>query len=155
MRCKYETHVLPRLEEIEAWCRDGVSDKDIAHNCAVAYSSFREYKSKYPALAAVLARSKAYVDDVIVTNAYLRRITGYDVVETQRQYKYGYDDNGEPVRQLVKETEETRHIPGDPRAAEFWLTHRNPDKWAAVTQSNHDPGVVVLPEIAEMAADGA
>ena len=25
-KSKYETHVLPRIQEIEAWCRDGLSE---------------------------------------------------------------------------------------------------------------------------------
>lgn len=40
---KYETHVRNRLSEIEAWAKAGVSDKQIAKNLGIAYSTFRQY----------------------------------------------------------------------------------------------------------------
>ena len=47
---KYDTHVEPRLIEIEGWARDGLIDEQIAKNLGIAYSTFREYKNKHPAL---------------------------------------------------------------------------------------------------------
>ncbi len=157
---KYESNVLPRLDEIEAWARDGVSDEDIARNLAVAYSTFRRYKETHQALSAALARGKDYVDNVIVTNAYLRRITGYDTTETRREYVYVQDPGGgEPVRMLSKETEQVRHIPGDPRAAEFWLVNRQKLKWRRTDKDlttndgeGADTGVVELPAVMERPA---
>ena len=128
-KSKYETHVLPNLERIEAWTRDGVSEKDVAANLGVAYSTFREYKRSYPALSALLTRTRDYVDNVVVTNAYLRRVTGYDAVEVRREYLMVPQEGGGLVRTLVKEIEQVRHIPPDPRAGEFWLTNRQPDLW--------------------------
>lgn len=154
---KYESNVLPRLDEIEAWARDGVSDEDIARNLAVAYSTFRRYKETHQALSAALARGKDYVDNVIVTNAYLRRITGYDTTETRREYVYVQDPGGgEPVRMLSKETEQVRHIPGDPRAAEFWLVNRQKLKWrrpgdtAGQDADSVETGVVELPAVQDL-----
>jgi hypothetical protein len=106
-----------------------VSEKDIAQNLGVAYSTFREYRDKYSALGAALARTKEYVDKVVVVGAYLRRITGYDTTEVRREYAWTLDDEGNPKRVLAKEIEQTRHIPGDPRAAEFWLTRRQGKDW--------------------------
>lgn len=146
MKSKWETHVQPNLEEIEAWARDGVCDKDIAQNLGVAYSTFRDYRDKHPALAAALARSKDYVDKVIVVNAYLRRITGYDAVETRREYTVM---GGERI--LSKEIEQTRHIPGDPRAAEFWLTRRQGKDWpmkvSGEEQPENDGGIIEIPAV--------
>lgn len=119
---------MPRLAEVEAWARDGVSDKDIAHNLGIALSTLFDYKSQHAELAQALAHGKTYVDDVVVTNAYLRRIVGYDAEEVKREYKVLEDG----TRLLVKETTQTRHIPGDPRAAEFWLCARQPGKWSKI-----------------------
>lgn len=63
--------------------------------------------------------------DAAVEAAYLRRITGYEVTEEKREYKV----NDEGREELVKKTETTKHVPGDPRAAEFWLTNRKPRQW--------------------------
>ena len=159
MKSKYESHIEPRLAEIKAWARDGVCDKDIAHNLSVAYSTFRKYRGMYPALAAALAQGKDYVDKVIVTNAYLKRILGYDAVEVRRDYAYEVDqETGGRVRVLKKETEQTRHIPGDPRAAEFWLVNRQSDAWSYKPGGKdggaEGGGVVLLPEVAQDGGDG-
>ena len=151
MRSKWESHVLPRLKEIEAWARDGVSEEDIAHNLGVAYSTFRSYRDKYSALSEALARTKEYVDKVVVVGAYLRRITGYDATEVRREYAWMIED-GEKKRVLVKEIEQTRHIPGDPRAAEFWLTRRQGKDWPMkLAESNTDAaeegGIIEIPAV--------
>jgi hypothetical protein len=150
----YRDAIEPRLKEIEAWRRDGLSTKDISHNLGIADSTLRRWAEKEEALSAVLARGKEYVDDVIVANAYLRRVTGYDAVEYKREFKISKDDNGNEVRELVKLTEQTRHIPADPRAAEFWLTNRQPDKWkypqkmqTVADEENDGQGVIVLPAV--------
>lgn len=156
-KSKYESHVLPRLKEIEAWARDGVSDEDIAHNLHLAYSTFRRYKEANKALSAALAHGKDYVDNVIVVNAFLRRIIGYDTVETRREYVYVPDPNGgtETIRVLAKEQEQVRHIPGDPRAAEFWLANRQKLKWRRTDKeqgpadNGMETGVVELPQVME------
>ena len=151
MKSKWESHVQPRLEEIESWARDGVCDKDIAQNLGVAYSTFRDYRDKHPALAAALARTKDYVDKVIVVNNYLRRITGYDATEVRREYVWTLDDEGNPKRVLTKEIEQTRHIPGDPRAAEFWLTRRQGKEWpmkvSGEEQQENDGGIIEIPAV--------
>ena len=64
-------------------------------------------------------------EDAAVTQAYLRRITGYDVTEVKKEYKVNEDGELE----LMKKTENVKHVPGDPRAAEFWLTNRLPRRW--------------------------
>ena len=157
-KTKYQTHVEPRLEEIEAWSRDGVSDKDIAQNLGIAYSTLRVYKDTYEPLAYVLKQSKDYVDNVIVTNAYLKRIIGYDVVEVKRSYSYKTDSNGKVHKVLTGEVEQTRHIPGDPRAQEFWLAHRQPDKWGAILKPAGDNenkgGIALIPAVNESGDEG-
>lgn len=93
-------------------------------------------------------------EDAAVTQAYLRRITGYDVTEVKEEFKVNEDGELE----LLKKTEKTKHIPGDPRAAEFWLTNRQPEKWryrrgnGADKESAAEPGetgIIELPPIEE------
>ena len=156
MRGRWEDDVLPRLDEVEAWARNGVCEKDIAHNLGIAYSTFKKYKGKYEALSAVLARTRDYVDNVIVVSAYLKRITGYDAVEVRREYAVTLDEEGNKKRKLVKETEQTKHIPGDPRAAEFWLSRRQGKDWpakvAGAAEAGESGGVIEIPAV--VAEDG-
>lgn len=153
-KSKYETHVEPRLAEIEAWCRDGLSEKSIAAKLGVSYSTFRKHKKESSALFGICARTRAYVDDVEVVPAYLKRVTGYDVTEVKKQYSYVKKENGEIARVLVGEIEQTRHIPGDARAAEFWLTNRQPEKWkrqpeASGGENEYSGGMIEIPAVIE------
>ena len=54
---KYETHVKPRLKEIEKFCTY-MTEKQIAETLGVAYSSFCEYKNKYPELLESLKKGR-------------------------------------------------------------------------------------------------
>ena len=41
---RYREVVEPRLDEIKAWARDGVSEEEMAKRLGIAYSTFRNYK---------------------------------------------------------------------------------------------------------------
>ena len=89
-------------------------------------------------------------EDAAVTQAYLRRITGYDITEEKREYKVNEDGEAE----LVKKTETVKHVPGDPRAAEFWLMNRLPKQWQKKPtqgdgEKGEEGGVVELPPVEE------
>lgn len=97
-------------------------------------------------------------DDDRVLRAYLRRITGYDVTEVHEEYKV----NEEGRLELAKETRKTKHVPGDPRAAEFWLTNRQPGLWrpsrllGAAGPKAEETGIIEFPPVEdeEGGADG-
>ena len=116
---KYYTHVEPRLIEIEGWARDGLIDEQIAHNLGVAYSTFREYKKQFPALAAALKRGKDVVDRE-VENALLKRALGYEYKEVTEELING---------QLQVTKVVTKQVPPDTTAQIFWLKNRKPDVW--------------------------
>ena len=89
-------------------------------------------------------------EDAAVTQAYLRRITGYEVTEEKREYKI----NGDGEAELVKKTETVKHVPGDPRAAEFWLKNRQPKMWKDSRflgdgEQSEEGGVIELPPVEE------
>lgn len=130
-RSKYESHVLPKLELIEAWSRDGLTLEQIAHNLGIACSTLKKYKEEpdKQALADALARGREVVD-VIVENALLKKCTGYDYTEIYREYKVSKDpDTGEQIKELVKTKETTRHVDGDVTAQMFWLANRKRAVW--------------------------
>ena len=54
---KYETHVKPRLEDIKKFCTY-MTEKQIAETLGVAYSSWNEYKLKYPELMESLKKGR-------------------------------------------------------------------------------------------------
>ncbi|CAH8772241.1 hypothetical protein [Paenibacillus dendritiformis] len=126
---KYHSHVEPKLLLIEAWARDGTIDEDIAKKLGVAYSTFREYVKKYPALSAALKKGKE-VADIEVENALFRRAVGYQYDEVTREADKVIDpETGELVTVMVETKRVTKEVQPDVAAQIFWLKNRRPDKW--------------------------
>ena len=117
---------------IEGWARDGLTDEQIALNkIGVAYSTFRDWLAKYPALSAALKNGKAPVDTK-VENALLNSATGYfvtvkkpKVLKTRRQLA----NKGMIEEEHIEYVEEEVYIPPNTTAQIFWLKNRKPDKW--------------------------
>lgn len=166
---KYHTHVEPRLTEVEGWARDGLIDKQIAHNLGVAYSTFREYVKKYPALSASLKKGKEVID-YEVENALLKRALGYKYDEetyvsvemSQEEYDLKvelelevWDKNNPnataeerdlfimsiPKIKTVLEKKVVKEVQPDVTAQIFWLKNRRPDKWRDKRDVEHSGGM--------------
>lgn len=112
---KYDTHVLPKLNLVEAWARDGLVDEQIAHNLDIALSTYYDYKDKYPEFSEALKKGKDDID-VMVENALLKRALGYTFTETT--YEMGVE-----TKRVVKE------VQPDTTAQIFWLKNRRPQSW--------------------------
>lgn len=69
---KYETHVAPRLKEVEDWLRNGAAETDIARNLGIAVSTLCEYKKEFSEFSEVLKKTRACVD-AEVENALLEK----------------------------------------------------------------------------------
>src|SRR5690554_7008930 len=127
-KSKYHTHVEPRLKEIEAWARDGLTDEQIAKNLGVAYSTFRKYKDEYPAFSAVLKKGKEVVD-FEVENALLKRALGYEYEEVKKEYENG---------KLVRVNKTIKREAPSTTAQIFWLINRSRQtgKWQNTRTNN-------------------
>ena len=122
MEDKYMTNVKPRLEEVEEYARNGLSEKQIAYNLGVSYASFRNYKKKHEELRIVLQRGKEIID-LKVENALLKSALGY----TYEEITY---EKGEEVKRV------TKIIKPDVNAQRFWLMNRMPHKWKSDPNKN-------------------
>lgn len=120
-KTKYEQNVEPKLLQVEAWARNGLTDKQIAKNLGIAYSTFREYRDKHSAFSAVLKKGKEVID-IEVENALLKRALGYEYNETTAER----DPN---TGKMVVEKVVRKQIVPDTTAQIFWLKNRLPDKW--------------------------
>ena len=107
------------LLKIEGWARDGLTDKQIAENIGVAYSTFRDWIKRFPTLSAPLKRGKEVIDRQ-VENALLKRALGYEYVETTKELT----DLGLTVTKQV-----TKQVAPDTTAQIFWLKNRKPQEW--------------------------
>lgn len=129
-KTKYDTHVAPRLNDIQAKARDGATEEEIANFLGIAYSTFRVYKEKYSALSAALKPAQQYDDEVV--NALHRNTIG-QVVKLQKPIKVRkkFFENGKLVREeeVVVTAEEEIYVHPDTMAQMYWLNNRQSSKW--------------------------
>lgn len=146
------------LLKIGGWAKDGLTDEQISKNAGVAYSTFRVWVKKFPALSAVLKANKEVVDRE-TENALLKRALGYEykektarvvdrdksvVAAERREYENRYKlDHPEaelqeikdaaakaiPTRESIVYQEVTKQVAPDTTAIIFWLKNRKPAEW--------------------------
>ncbi|MDU2895701.1 MAG: transposase [Clostridium sp.] len=121
-KSKYETHVLPKLDQIEEWAKSGLIDTQIAKNLGISKDSFYKYKTAYIAFSDALKRGKEVID-LEVENALLKRALGYKYEEiTKEPIK-----NNPTQLQITKQV--TKEVLPDVTAQIFWLKNRRPEDW--------------------------
>lgn len=126
-KTKYYTHVEPKLELIECWARDGLTDEQISKNLGIAYSTFKEYKNKHSDLSASLKKGKEIID-YQVENALLKRALGYEYEEITYEH-------GEETKRVVKQ------VAPDTTAQIFWLKNRKPLQWRDKRDIEHSGNI--------------
>lgn len=131
-KSKYFTNVEPKLDLIKNWARSGLIESQIAKNLGVAYSTFRTYRDKYPALSAALKESKE-VADYQVINALFEAAKGFEYWEET----YEKDGEQDKLTRRIKKVQ-----PPNVAAAIFWLKNRDPKNWRDKQHINHSGGVV-------------
>lgn len=136
-KTKYYTHVEPRLIEVEGWARDGLIDEQIAKNLGVAYSTFKTYINKYPALSASLKKGKEVIDRE-VENALLKRALGYTYEEIT--YERFYNEETEEFELIPVKTITKQERP-DTTAQIFWLKNRKPAEWRDKQEIEHSGSI--------------
>lgn len=121
-KSKYETDVKPRLVEIEAWKRDGLTDEQIFKNLGISRDTFYKYKEKYSDFSEAIKKGKE-VADIEVENALFKRAIGYKYKEVIKEVKEVDGKKSTYVKEVIKE------MPGDVGAQIFWLKNRKSNKW--------------------------
>lgn len=111
------------LKIIEGWARDGLSNKQIAHNIGIDEATFYTWQHKYDKFHEAVKKGKEVIDRE-VENALLKRALGYEAEETKTYFKKG--KNGEETKHIEKTK---KHVAGDTTSMIFWLKNRKPDEW--------------------------
>ena len=111
---------------LEGWARNGLSQRQIAHNMGIGYTTLKEWLHRYPAIAAPLKDRAKSLADLEVENALRKRALGCVVRETiyERQRN---KETGEYEMVVVRIVE--KEIAPDITAAIFWLKNREPGDW--------------------------
>lgn len=127
---KYESHVAPRLQEIQAWARDGATMEQIAEKLHINPDSLYEYKKKYPEFSDSLKPAQQY-DDEVVNALHKNTLGGVVVLKTPFKVRKKYFEGGKLVREeeeiVIADREE--YIKPDTMAQMYWLNNRQPSKW--------------------------
>lgn len=123
---KYGAWIAPEgLLKIQGWARDGLSDKQIAHNIGITQTTFYEWQKRFPELSEALKKGKEVVDRE-VENALLKRAMGYDTVE-EIEEPVRDEATGETRMQVTRRI--TKKVAPDVTAQIFWLKNRKPDEF--------------------------
>lgn len=123
---KYETHVEPRLLEVSAWAREGMTESKMAQKLGVSYAAFRSYKKQHLALLSTLKENKQIID-IKVENAFLKRALGYTVTELIEEMVF---DPKTKQKELQVTKRITKEVAPDVGAAKVWLYNRNRRDWS-------------------------
>ncbi len=130
-KSKYETDVRPRLIEIEAWKRDGLTDEQIYKNLGISKDTFYTYKKKYSDFSDCLKKGKE-VADIEVENALFKRAIGYKYKEVIKEVKEVDGKKSTYIKEVTKE------MPGDVGAQIFWLKNRKSNAWKDKRENESD-----------------
>ena len=135
-KSKYETNVQPRLLEIAAWCRDGLTDKEIAEKLGISQDSFYVYKNEHTEFSDTLKETKE-IADIKVENSLNKNANGYDYEEqTVVMKKEVIYKDGKRVKEVTypEIITITKHKEAETKAQMFWLQNRKPEKWRNQSQ---------------------
>lgn len=155
---KYQEWLEPEgLLKLESWARNGLTDKQIAHNIGISEQTLNNWKKAYPSFLETLKRGKEVID-IEVENALLKRALGYSCSEEKyisvpmdtaeyyekldeymNQYKIDHPEATATdliiAREMFPKTKEilaerkVKEVVPDTTAQIFWLKNRKPAEW--------------------------
>lgn len=120
---KWETHVQPRLKEIQQWCWEGLTDDVICEKLGIVPSTWYKYQNEHPTLKEVVNWGKSVIDSR-VENSLLRAALGYEFEEIKTIIEE--DKTGKKKTRVEKVK---RYQQPNPTAMIFWLKNRKKDEW--------------------------
>jgi glutaredoxin len=133
--------VKEKLIQVEAWCRDGLIDEQIAHNLGISIDTFYKYKKEHTEFSESLKKGKEVID-IQVENSLLKRAMGYTYEEVTKESIM----DGETGKYTLKVTKVVKkEVQPDTTAQIFWLKNRKPAEW----RDKHEQEVEItgLPQI--------
>jgi hypothetical protein len=131
--------VQPKLELVEGWARNGLSNEQISLNLGISGNTFKKFIRNHEELEEVLYRGREDAN-VLVENALFKRCIGYSYTEVTKERCKVYDEDGKWTGQYeMRVTKKiTKHIVPDVTAQKYWLEHRMPDRWATIAEDHSE-----------------
>lgn len=120
----YETTIKPRFSDISDWLKNGATEKQIAENLGVSYSTFNKYKAENKEFAEFIKKGRKTLV-LQLRGALVKKALGFEYTEKK---KYSKRDPDGQVYQYVEETTKTA-LP-DVAALNLCLKNYDPEDWA-------------------------
>lgn len=120
----FETSIKPRFSDISEWLRSGATDKQIAHNLGISYSTFNKYKAEKKEFAEILKSGRESLV-VQLRGALVKRALGFNYVETKTVKTK--DINGEQIERVETTV---KHAMPDVAALNLCLKNYDAENWA-------------------------
>ena len=79
---KYETDVKPYFSQIKEWLKNGATERQVAQNLSIGYSTFNRYKGENEELKELIKKSRQSVVTML-RGALIKRALGFDYQETK------------------------------------------------------------------------
>lgn len=113
-------------------CKEhGFTNKQLADVFGVQEGTIREWTNKYDEFHAAISTGMDHFDSNKVEKALLSRALGYEYEE--KVINQGYDKFGNPTETV---TIQKKQQAPDVKAATFWLTNRQKDRWKQESSVN-------------------
>lgn len=113
---KYESHIKPHLAQIKKWAEQGATERQIAKQLGVAYSSFCLYKNKYPELSDLLKAKdmKPLVEEL--RSALVKKALGFEYKESKSYWRIPKGSVKKEDAECIYKEEYKKYIPPDTTA---------------------------------------
>lgn len=121
-KSKYERTIPPNIVYIRNWLSEGVSEKKIAENLGISYSTWRKWKKEKESFSALFDTIEVKARIETLENNMFKLATGY-TVRVKKAMKVRDPGGGEHV----EEYEEDIHVPPSFNANRFLLTNWSKD----------------------------
>ena len=119
----FESIIESNLDQIEQWMEDNYTDKEIAKELNVAYSTYRKYKTISVALKGKIATVKDNKNQEVEKAVYNNAIGYFYHEEIVTKIKTGEFEEGVKISSVKK------YKGPDLAAEKYWLNNKNKVKW--------------------------
>jgi len=127
---KYETHVLPRIEEIYNWLCEGIMDYSICDNLGICHQTWIDYKKTQVELMEVYMRARTHRCNTVM-NSHFSKAVGIDktVPKAFKIKEVQYDGKGKKIseKERLEYGEEHIYVPPDVNSADMYLRNNDPE----------------------------
>ena len=119
---KYETHVVPYLDRIPNWRKQGLTEKQVAQKLGIAYSTLTLYRDSHSALSVALKKGKEELVEELENSLY-KKAMGFEYEEIETWIEEVDGVQKKRVKKIKR-----RALP-DTGALCFALKNLASDKW--------------------------